>query len=103
MATQTKQQTKGQRMSNGRVIVIGAGHNRLIAACYLARAGRDVLVRRLESSGGAVKCPAMSPNCDARLPSLASYMRKQRQDRFVSCLLASNVVLQRISDVEHVL
>ncbi len=28
----------------GRVIVVGAGHNGLIAACYLARAGRDVLV-----------------------------------------------------------
>ncbi len=26
------------------VIVVGAGHNGLVAACYLARAGRDVLV-----------------------------------------------------------
>jgi len=29
---------------NGTDVVVGAGHNGLIAACYLARAGRDVLV-----------------------------------------------------------
>lgn len=42
---------------NGRecdVVVIGAGHNGLICATYLARAGLDVLVleRRLEAGGG---------------------------------------------------
>src|SRR5690348_2550745 len=37
-------------------IVIGAGHNGLVAAAYLARAGRRVLVcERDERPGGAVR------------------------------------------------
>ena len=37
------------------VVVIGAGHNGLIAACYLAAAGLDVeVVERDEVAGGAV-------------------------------------------------
>ena len=36
------------------VIVVGAGHNGLVAACYLARAGLDVLVvERNDYIGGA--------------------------------------------------
>lgn len=37
------------------VIIVGAGHNGLIAACYLARAGRDVLVleQAARPGGGA--------------------------------------------------
>jgi phytoene dehydrogenase-like protein len=34
----------GQRTARHDAIVIGAGHNGLVAACYLARAGLDVLV-----------------------------------------------------------
>ncbi|MEE8601710.1 phytoene desaturase family protein [Euzebya tangerina] len=37
------------------VVVIGAGHNALVAACYLARAGLDVeIVERRDVVGGAV-------------------------------------------------
>lgn len=34
----------GRKRSVGRVLVVGGGHNGLVAACYLARAGADVLV-----------------------------------------------------------
>lgn len=42
-------------MSNYDVVVMGAGHNGLVAACYLARAGKKVLIlERQEWPGGGV-------------------------------------------------
>jgi phytoene dehydrogenase-like protein len=44
------------------VVVIGAGHNGLVAACYLARAGLDVEVLERDSvAGGAVSTTARFP------------------------------------------
>jgi phytoene dehydrogenase-like protein len=42
-------------VSTGRAVVVGAGHNGLVAACYLAKAGLDVeVVERDTVAGGAV-------------------------------------------------
>ncbi|MEU6060822.1 NAD(P)/FAD-dependent oxidoreductase [Streptomyces sp. NPDC047097] len=55
-------------------VVIGGGHNGLVAAAYLARAGRSVLVlERLPATGGAVVSTRPFPGVDARL-SRYSYL-----------------------------
>jgi phytoene dehydrogenase-like protein len=55
-------------------IVVGAGHNGLTAASYLARAGRRVLVlERLDHVGGAAVSAAPFPGVEARL-SRFSYL-----------------------------
>ena len=54
--------------------VIGGGHNGLVAACYLADAGRSVVVlERAPVLGGAVRSEAVFPGFDARL-SKYSYL-----------------------------
>lgn len=55
-------------------VVVGGGHNGLVAAAYLARAGRSVLVlERLEEVGGAAVSSRAFPGVDARL-SRYSYL-----------------------------
>ena len=55
-------------------VVIGAGHNGLTCAAYLARAGRSVLIlERAEVVGGATRSAAVFPDHDARL-SAYSYL-----------------------------
>ena len=47
---------------NGRTIVIGAGHNALVAAFYLARAGRRPLVlERQDAVGGGAGSSELAP------------------------------------------
>ena len=46
--------------SKTRIAIIGAGHNAVVCACYLAKAGHDVTVyERRPRVGGAVKTEEM--------------------------------------------
>ncbi|MFJ1969889.1 phytoene desaturase family protein [Streptomyces sp. NPDC087903] len=56
------------------VVIVGGGHNGLVAAAYLARAGRSVLVlERLDHTGGAAVSTRPFAGVDARL-SRYSYL-----------------------------
>ncbi|MCK7624840.1 NAD(P)/FAD-dependent oxidoreductase [Streptomyces sp. RS10V-4] len=56
------------------VVIVGGGHNGLVAAGYLARAGRSVLVlERLDRTGGAAVSARAFAGTDARL-SRYSYL-----------------------------
>jgi phytoene dehydrogenase-like protein len=79
-------------------IVVGAGHNGLVAACYLARAGRSVLVlERLERVGGASVSERPFNGFDARLSRYA-YLVSLLPDRILRELgLSFRVSPRRIS------
>ncbi len=56
------------------IAVVGGGHNGLVAACYLARAGRSVVVlERNAEIGGATRSKALFDGVEARL-SVYSYL-----------------------------
>ncbi|MVU79973.1 NAD(P)-binding protein [Nocardia sp. ET3-3] len=65
------------------MIVVGGGHNGLVAAAYLARAGRSVLVlERLDHTGGAAVSERVFTGFDARL-SRYSYLVSLLPERIV--------------------
>ncbi|RZS44535.1 phytoene dehydrogenase-like protein [Herbihabitans rhizosphaerae] len=65
------------------VVVVGGGHNALVAAAYLARAGRSVLVlERLDHAGGAAVSAAPFAGVRARL-SRYSYLVSLLPDAIV--------------------
>jgi phytoene dehydrogenase-like protein len=74
--------------SNKRVVIIGAGHNGLVAAYYLAKAGFSPLVlERRDTIGGAVvtgeihpgfQCPVLAHALGPLVPDLADGLRLGR-------------------------
>ncbi|WP_369130259.1 phytoene desaturase family protein [Modestobacter roseus] len=67
-------------------VVVGGGHNGLVAAAYLARAGWSVLVlERRDVLGGAAVSQQVFPGVDVRL-SAYSYLVSLLPDRIVSDL-----------------
>src|SRR5882724_6561383 len=65
------------------IIVIGAGHNGLVAATYLAKAGKHVLMVEANAEiGGATTSVRAFPDFDARL-SRYSYLVSLLPDQIV--------------------
>jgi phytoene dehydrogenase-like protein len=74
--------------SKNRVVIIGAGHNGLVAAYYLARAGFSPLVlERRDTIGGAVvneeihagfHCPALAHSLGPLLPNVSAELQLER-------------------------
>src|SRR6266498_523370 len=55
------------------IIVVGAGHNGLVAACYMAKAGLDVLVVEAAGTpGGMTSTNPMAPEAPDHLINEAS-------------------------------
>lgn len=75
-------------MAQDRVVIIGAGHNGLVAACYLAKAGFAPLVleRRDVAGGSAVteeihpgfRCPTLVHTAGPLLPRIASDLQLEK-------------------------
>jgi phytoene dehydrogenase-like protein len=60
-------------LERAEVVVVGAGHNGLVAACYLAKAGLDVLVlERYPTPGGMTSTNRMAPEAPEHLINEAS-------------------------------
>ena len=80
------------------VVIVGGGHNGLVAAAYLARAGRSCLVlERRNELGGAAVSRQVFPGVDARL-SRYSYLVSLLPARIISELgLSLRLARRRIA------
>ncbi|MGH7997927.1 MAG: phytoene desaturase family protein [Brasilonema sp.] len=68
------------------VVIVGGGHNGLIAACYLAKAGRSVLVlEKQDKVGGTVVSEQLFPGIEARL-SVYAYLVGMLPQKIISDL-----------------
>ncbi|MFI5976171.1 phytoene desaturase family protein [Streptomyces sp. NPDC051452] len=77
------------------VVIVGGGHNGLVAAAYLARAGRSVLVlERLGTTGGAAVSTQAFAGVDARL-SRYSYLVSLLPSKIVDDLALNFAVRKR--------
>ncbi|MEU0088526.1 NAD(P)/FAD-dependent oxidoreductase [Streptomyces sp. NPDC006274] len=76
-------------------VIVGGGHNGLVAAAYLARAGRSVLLlERRRDTGGAAVSSRPFPGVDARL-SRFSYLVSLLPDKIVRDLELDFAVRKR--------
>ena len=67
-------------------VIIGSGHNGLVAACYLAKAGKSVLIlERNAELGGATQSRRVFDGVDARL-SVYSYLVSLLPEKIVNDL-----------------
>lgn len=81
--------------SNYDVVIIGGGHNGLVAATYLAKAGKSVLILEANTEvGGATTSVRAFPEYDARL-SRYSYLVSLLPDQIISDLELNFETLSR--------
>jgi phytoene dehydrogenase-like protein len=66
------------------VVIVGGGHNGLISACYLSKAGRSVLVlEQQDKVGGTVASEQLFPGIEARL-SVYAYLVGMLPQKIIS-------------------
>lgn len=79
-------------------VIVGGGHNGLVAAAYLARAGRSVLLlERRDELGGAAVSEVAFPGVDARLSRYAYLVSLMPRTIMEDLGLSLDLVRRRVS------